>query len=139
MSFANNFPLLFCSLIGYLHYFNTMQIICFSVTTSILAPWRDSCVTFLPYSHSRLCYSRWKKDLIQSAWRANSLISITLPTFPHINVTSQNIIYPKQWMKISTLQFEVAVRVRLNIESLTLILKPHPVVFLGQIIHIGLR
>ena len=37
----------------------------------------------------------------------------------------------KQWMNISTLQFEAAVRVRLNLETLTLIIMPQSVVFFG--------
>ena len=38
-----------------------------------------------------------------------------------------------QWVKISTLQLEVAVRVGLNLETLTLILKPQSSVFLGRL------
>ena len=34
------------------------------------------------------------RDLILSAPRANSIISITLRKFTHTNVTSQTIIYP---------------------------------------------
>ena len=37
----------------------------------------------------------------------------------------------KEWMKISTLQFEVAVRVRPTLETLTLILRPQSAIFSG--------
>ena len=36
-----------------------------------------------------------------------------------------------EWMEIFTFQFEVAVRVRLNIETLTLIIRPQSAIFLG--------
>ena len=36
-----------------------------------------------------------------------------------------------KWVKKRTIQFEVAVRVRLKIETLSLILKPQSAVFLG--------
>ena len=37
----------------------------------------------------------------------------------------------REWMKIFTLQFEVAVRVRPTLETLTLILRPQSAIFSG--------